>query len=200
MANSKKPRKRKNSKMPNEKLKTIHYMQSKLQDLCIGAIQAGKHYQYTHYNGKEVDSLPISAQEAIKHIKFSWSMIFGVIHRKKDGIPKIEYLLFECTKEYYLYSDEFSNFVFNNLKRLYDSANNETKLTTFWLASPNKNYDSSLLMARVISMLDKHKVYTIFKNNYEWDNDITPNQSLHNTTCWYGLIDWVELNDFELIA
>lgn len=198
MASSKKPRKRKSASVSAEKLKAFKNVQSLLQDMCIGAIQAGEHYQYTYYKGKQIEYLPIGASNAVKHVKFPWLVMIGVIHRQKNGVPKIEYVMFQCIKQYYLYSEEFSEFVFKNLKKLFESADVGTKLTTFWLASPNQNYLEEDLMARAISMLDRHKIFNQFKSNYEWDNNVEPSSTLHKTTYWYGLIDWVDVANFKL--
>lgn len=193
MAKSKKPRKKASATRSALEWKSIQNVKVLLKDTIIGACQIKQDAQFTKRGRFILDKPTVAMSNAFLNLKFEWKMCLGVVSRNKQGIPEITlqyvYPSFHCQ----LQDDDFSDLVMAELKRIFFDADENHRLTTFWLASPNPDLDDVSFLTAIYQLLDRYRVYDNMITHYDNENNIERGRSLHNSTYWYSLVEFTEI-------
>lgn len=197
MANSKKPRKKQSKGFSGKEVAAINNVKSLLKNTLIGACQIQPQASFTKHNKRILDKPTIGMSNAFQHIKFHWKFCLGVVSRNKQGIPQITYQFVYPSHHVKLYDEEFSSLVMAELKRMFLEADENHRLTTFWLGSPNEDYPDVDFLVAIYQLLDKYRVYDNMITHYDESNNIERGRSLHSTTYWYGLTEFTEIEPSE---
>lgn len=193
MASSNKPRKKKSKGFSGKEVASINNIKSLLKDTIIGSCQMSPKCQFTKRNGTILPKPTTGMSDALLHIKFNWKICFGVISRNKQGIPEITYQFVYPSHHCTLYNEELSSLVMAELKRMFLSSDENHRLTTFWLASPNEDYPDVDFLVAIYQLLDQYRVYDNMITHYDETNNIERGRSLHATTYWYTLTEFTEI-------
>lgn len=193
MANSKKPRKKQSKGFSGKEVASINNVKSLLKNTLIGACQIQPQASFTKRNGHILDKPTKGMSDAFQYIKFHWKFCLGVVSRNKQGIPQITYQFVYPSHHVKLYDEEFSSLVMAELKRMFLEADENHRLTTFWLASPNEDYPDVDFLVAIYQLLDQYRVYDNMITHYDETNNIERGRSLHSTTYWYGLTEFTEI-------
>lgn len=197
MANSKKPRKKQSKGFSGKEIAAINNVKSLLKNTLIGACQIHPKASFTKRNGHIINKPTSGMVDAFEHIKFHWKFCLGVISRDKQGIPQITYEFVYPNTHVKLYDREFSHLIMTELKKLFLESDENHRLTTFWLASPNEDYSDTDFLVGVYQLLDEYKVFDNMITHYDDINNIERGRNLHDSTNWYNLAEFTEIEVYE---
>lgn len=173
--------------------KTILRSKEIVKDTIIGSVNIQKNAQLTRHKGKYSILPSPTVAKILYHIKFSYSFMVGVIHRKENGIPFIEYEYIDVPIQVELYNEELSHSIYTYLFDMFKRANPNTRLTTFWIATTNKNISTEEIDTFLLLLLDEYRVYDNMLTYYEITNNKEVGRTLHLTTYWYSLLELEEI-------
>lgn len=197
MANSKKPRKKQSKGFSGKEVASINNVKSLLRNTIIGACQIHPKASFTKYNGRIIDKPTVGLSHAFNYIKFNWKFCLGVVSRSKQGVPQITYQFVYPSHHVKLYDEDFSILIMDELKRMFLGSEEDTRLTTFWLGSPNEDYPDTNFLVAIYQLLDEYRVFDNMITYYDDTHNIERGRSLHNTTYWYGLAEFTEIEPNE---
>lgn len=197
MSNSKKPRKKSSKGFSGKKLKSIANVKWLLRNTIIGSCQISPKAQFTKKDGNILPVPTSGMSDALEHIKFEWKICLGVISRDKQGIPQITYKFLYPNHHCLLRDEDFSVLVMNELKEMFLSSDENYRLTTFWLMSPNPDLENVEFLVAIYQLLDKYRVFDNMITYYDETNKIERGRTLHKTTYWYNLTQFKEINPNE---
>lgn len=173
--------------------RSIENIKQLLKDTIVGSVQIAPNAQITKRNGKLLDKPTKAMGDAFLHIKFHYKFMIGIVGRRTNGTPYMAYEFVSPSTHVKLFEDDLSELIFQDLKKRFYEEDEQTRLTSFWLASPNPDMDDNEFVTTFLQLMDKYKVFDNMATQYEIDNKIDRGRSLHNTSYWYGLLELEEI-------
>lgn len=179
------------------KAKSIETVKHLLKDTLIGSLMHRQGSQFTKHLGKYCLGTK-SLNDALMHVKFKFKFMVGIIHKRTNGTPYVEYEYVTLSHQSLLYGEELGILIHKELSDKFKNANHETKLTGFWVASPNPEVEDKHFEEFLVMMMNHYKVLDSIGSNYEFDNDIV-RASYHNSAYWISLLELEEITYEETI-
>lgn len=193
MAKSTKPRKKKSASLSAREMKSIENVKLLLKDTLIGSVQIKENAQITIRNGKLLDKPTQGMSSAFQNIKFPYKFMIGYIGRKENGVPYCVYEFVTLSNHSKLYNKELDDLIFNDLRSKFKHSNHNTRLTTFWIASPNPEVIDDKFFTTFFLLMDKYRVFDNMITQYDIHHNIERGRSLHATNYWYSLCEFEEI-------
>lgn len=193
MAKSKPNRKKVSNSRTTKELHAFKNIQYLLRDTIIGSVQIKENAQITKRNGRLLDVPTQTMANAFIHVKFYWKFLLGVVGRRENGTPYCQYEFVTVNSQSKLYEPELDELIFSDLRRMFKEANHDTRLTSFWIASPNPNMSEEDMLVVFYQLMDKYRVFDNMLTQYEIRTNKDVGRSLHETTYWYGICEFEEL-------
>lgn len=196
MSKSTKPRKKYN-KNPEAKanIKAVRNMQEFGKSLVIVASQSNKEHVLLFKDNK-----PIQVTKGIAnmfaHIRFTWTMMFGVLCRDQQENLYCKYITLEIPSNIQLLANDLDAYFTSNLKTLFAMTNPLHRMTTFYAATPSKEDIDLTVIAQALHYF---KVPDIMSTQYEIDSKNGQPEKLYCEGIWEELfvnIKWQEFSNF----
>lgn len=196
MSKSKKPRKIYN-KNPEAKanIKAVQNMQEFSKRLIILASQSSKEHVLLFKDNKPT-VVTKGIANMFAHIRFTWSMMFGVLCRDQQENLYCKYLVLNIPPHIQLLASDLDSYFTSNLKKLFALANPLHRLTTFYAATPSQEDIDLTVIAQA---LHHFKVPDIMSTQYEIDTKNGQPEKLYCEGIWQELfvnIKWQEFSNF----
>lgn len=196
MSKSKKPRKIYN-KNPEAKanIKAVQNMQEFGKRLVIVASQSDKEHVLLFKDNKPT-IVTKGIANMFAHIRFTWSMMFGVLCRDQQENLYCKYITLEIPSNIQLLTNDLDAYFTSSLKTLFAMTNPLHRMTTFYAATPSKEDIDLTVIAQALHYF---KVPDIMSTQYEIDSKNGQPEKLYCEGIWEELfvnIKWQEFSNF----